>query len=242
MPNPALRDAPDRRGFIAHMSAFGVAGKLLPGALWARMQERGETISEMLEDADAVAGLSFTEEERELMLERLNRNRQAYLALRERAVPNEVRTTWGATPYEDQTIPGSAAVVDRLEAAGAILVAKLTLGALAQGDYWYGERTRNPLNLEQGSSGSSAGSAASTAAGLVGFAIGSETRGSIVSPSTRCGVTGLRPLTDLRIGYFRRGFETEQATEHDYAALETLRSLGVDPVGVCRRVYRSTPT
>ena len=201
------------------------------------------------------------------------------------------RTTWGAKPYEDQVIGEDATVVRRLEEAGAILVAKLTLGALARGDYWYGGRTRNPWNLEQGSSGSSAGSAATTAAGLVGFAIGSETLGSIVSPSTRCGVTGLRPtygrvsrygamalswsmdklgpiarsvedcalvfdaihgadgrdptartapfnwdperpLSDLRVGYFRRGYESEGATGHDASALETLRSLGVEPVPI----------
>ena len=102
-------------------------------------------------------------------------------------------TTWGAMPYKDQVIDEDAAVVQRLEEAGAGLVVKLTLGALAWGDVWFGGSTRNPWNLEQGSSGSSAGSAAATAAGLVPFAIGSETWGSIVSPSTRCGVTGLRP-------------------------------------------------
>lgn len=102
-------------------------------------------------------------------------------------------TTWGAMPYKDQVIDEDATVVKRLEAAGAVLVAKLTLGALAWGDVWYGGTTRNPWNPEQGSSGSSAGPASATAAGLVGFAIGSETYGSIVSPSTRCGVTGLRP-------------------------------------------------
>jgi Asp-tRNA(Asn)/Glu-tRNA(Gln) amidotransferase A subunit family amidase len=201
------------------------------------------------------------------------------------------RTTWGAAPYRDQVIGEDATVVHRLKEAGAILVAKLTLGALASGDYWYGGRTRNPWNLEQGSSGSSAGSAATTAAGLVGFAIGSETLGSIVSPATRCGVTGLRPtygrvsrsgamalswsmdklgplarsvedcalvfnaihgadgrdptarttpfnwdsgrpVSDLRVGYFRRGFESDGVTEHDMAALETLRSLGVEPVPI----------
>ncbi|MGH7480971.1 MAG: amidase [Longimicrobiales bacterium] len=102
-------------------------------------------------------------------------------------------TTWGAAPYRDQVIDMDATVVRRLDEAGAILVAKLTLGALAQGDRWYGGRTRNPWNLEQGSSGSSAGSAATTVAGLVGFAIGTETLGSIVSPSTRTGASGLRP-------------------------------------------------
>jgi Asp-tRNA(Asn)/Glu-tRNA(Gln) amidotransferase A subunit family amidase len=103
------------------------------------------------------------------------------------------RTTWGAGPFRDQVIDQDATVVERLDAAGAVLVAKLTLGELAQGDVWFGGRTNNPWKLDQGSSGSSAGSSAATAAGLVGFAIGSETLGSISSPATRCGVTGLRP-------------------------------------------------
>jgi len=401
----------DRRVFTAYMSALGLGGTVFPGVLWAHMQARGAITSDIVADAGAVAGLDFTDAEREVMLADLNMNLEAYEALREVSVSNQVppavqfdpalpgrdlpsqtrpfrttrhiglqrpadpetlafmpvtqlselirtrqlsstelttlylerlerhgptleavitlmsdralehaaradgeiasgayrgslhgipwgakdllaaegfRTTWGATPYQDQVIGEDATVVRRLEEAGAILVAKLTLGALAQGDYWYGGRTRNPWNLEQGSSGSSAGSAATTAAGLVGFAIGSETLGSIVSPSTRCGVTGLRPtygrvsrsgsmalswsmdklgpmarsvedcalvfnaihgedgrdpttrtapfnwdserpLSDLRVGYFRRGFEAERATGHDRAALETLRSLGVEP-------------
>jgi Asp-tRNA(Asn)/Glu-tRNA(Gln) amidotransferase A subunit family amidase len=102
-------------------------------------------------------------------------------------------TTWGAGGFEHQMIDEDATVVHRLDAAGAVLVAKLTLGALAMGDVWYGGRTRNPWNTEQGSSGSSAGPASAVAAGCVGFAIGSETLGSISSPSTRCGTTGLRP-------------------------------------------------
>ena len=102
-------------------------------------------------------------------------------------------TTWGAAPFRGQVIPETATVVRKLEAAGAILIAKLTMGALAMGDIWYGGMTKNPWDLKQGSSGSSAGSAASTVAGLVGFAIGTETLGSIVSPATRCGATGLRP-------------------------------------------------
>lgn len=102
-------------------------------------------------------------------------------------------TTWGAAPYRDRQPTSNAAVVERLDAAGAVLVAKLSLGALAYGDIWFGGRTNNPWNLEEGSSGSSAGSAAATAAGLVGFALGTETYGSIVSPSMRCGATGLRP-------------------------------------------------
>jgi Asp-tRNA(Asn)/Glu-tRNA(Gln) amidotransferase A subunit family amidase len=102
-------------------------------------------------------------------------------------------TTWGAVPYQEQVLDEDATVVRRLDESGAVLVAKLTLGALAQGDVWFGGRTRNPWNLEQGSSGSSAGSASAVAAGLVPFAIGSETLGSIVSPATRCAVSGLRP-------------------------------------------------
>ena len=102
-------------------------------------------------------------------------------------------TTWGAGGFEHHFIDEDATVVERLDAAGAVLVAKLTLGALAMGDVWFGGRTRNPWNPEQGSSGSSAGPASAVAAGCVPFAIGSETLGSISSPSTRCGVTGLRP-------------------------------------------------
>ncbi|MBM3297359.1 MAG: amidase, partial [Candidatus Aminicenantes bacterium] len=108
-----------------------------------------------------------------------------------------IRTTWGAVPYKDRVFDEDATVVKKLEEAGAVLVAKLTLGELAWGDVWYNGRTRNPWNLEEGSSGSSAGPAAAVAAGLVGFALGSETWGSIVSPSTRCGTTGLRPTFGL---------------------------------------------
>ena len=102
-------------------------------------------------------------------------------------------TTWGAGGMEHQQFDDDATVVQRLDAAGAVLIAKLTLGALAQGDVWFGGRTRNPWNPSQGSSGSSAGPASAVSAGCVGFAIGSETLGSISSPCTRCGVTGLRP-------------------------------------------------
>jgi Asp-tRNA(Asn)/Glu-tRNA(Gln) amidotransferase A subunit family amidase len=114
-------------------------------------------------------------------------------------------TTWGAAGFEDQHFDYDAEVVKRLDAAGAVLIAKLTMGALAQGDLWgyaagtgkRGARTRNPWNPKQGSSGSSAGSASTVSAGCVGFALGTETLGSISSPSTRCGVTGLRPSFGL---------------------------------------------
>jgi Asp-tRNA(Asn)/Glu-tRNA(Gln) amidotransferase A subunit family amidase len=103
------------------------------------------------------------------------------------------KTTWGSVPYKDQTIDVDATVITKLEDAGAILIAKMTLGELAMGDVWFGGKTKNPWNLNRGSSGSSAGSASAVAAGCMPFAIGSETLGSIVSPSSECGTTGLRP-------------------------------------------------
>lgn len=103
------------------------------------------------------------------------------------------KTTWGAAPFKDRIIDNNAYVYTKLKEAGAVLIAKFTLGALAMGDYWYGGRTKNPWNLKRGSSGSSAGSTAATVAGLVPFAIGTETLGSIISPATTCGATGLRP-------------------------------------------------
>ena len=103
------------------------------------------------------------------------------------------KTTWGAEPFKDQVIDEDATVIKKLENAGAVLVAKLSMGALAWGDVWFGGMTRNPWDTTKGSSGSSAGSASSVSAGLVPFALGTETLGSIVSPSTVCGVTGLRP-------------------------------------------------
>ncbi len=104
-----------------------------------------------------------------------------------------ILSTWGAEPFNTRVPESDAHIVDLLRAAGAVLVAKTTLGALAYGDIWFGGKTRNPWNLNEGSSGSSAGSASATAAGLVGFSIGTETLGSITSPSQRCGTTGLRP-------------------------------------------------
>lgn len=103
------------------------------------------------------------------------------------------KTTWGAAPYKNQVREEDAFVYSQLKKAGAVLIAKFTLGALAMGDVWFGGRTNNPWDVKRGSSGSSAGSASATVAGLVPFAIGTETLGSIVSPSTVCGATGLRP-------------------------------------------------
>jgi Asp-tRNA(Asn)/Glu-tRNA(Gln) amidotransferase A subunit family amidase len=306
----------DRRAFMAYCSGLGLGATLFPGAVWARLQDATAITKDLLDEAEKVAGLEFTDAERELMLEDLNDNLEGYQRLRAIGMGNEVRpalsfdpavpavalpsdrrpvvatrpagvrrpasleslafrpvtelaelvrtrqvtaieltrvyldrlkrhgptlecvielteeralrqateadgeiaagryrgplhgipwgakdllavrdyrTTWGAKPFEDQRIEEDATVVRRLDAAGAVLVAKLTLGALAWGDVWYGGTTRNPWNVEQGSSGSSAGPASATVAGLVGFAIGSETLGSIVSPATRCGATGFRP-------------------------------------------------
>jgi len=326
---PRPDDAPlsiaglDRRAFMGFFSTTSLAGTLFPGVLWAHMQQRGQAAeptitTAMIAEAEKVAGLELTEEERDEMRRGLDRNAAAYADIRALEIPNEVvpalqfnpampgveidfdrdeiplrvsrqsppavganledvaflpltqlaelvrtrqvssaqlttmyldrlkrydpkllfvvnlteelalrqaqradqeiargnyrgplhgipwgakdllaardyPTTWGAAPYRTQMIHQDATVVRRLEEAGAVLVAKLTLGALAQGDRWFGGRTRNPWNTEQGSSGSSAGPGSATAAGCVGFAIGTETRGSITSPSTRNGVTGMRP-------------------------------------------------
>ncbi|MGB4398147.1 MAG: amidase, partial [Daejeonella sp.] len=105
----------------------------------------------------------------------------------------DYKTTWGSVPYKDQVINTDATVITRLEQAGAVLIAKMTLGELAQGDVWFGGKTRNPWDIKRGSSGSSAGSASAVASGCMPFAIGSETLGSIVSPSGENGTTGLRP-------------------------------------------------
>ncbi len=309
----------DRRKFLEACSGLGLTG-LFPGALYAQVAEdEDEKITaDHVAAAETIAGLAFTEEERELLLETLNNRLDSYEAIREQELPNSqapastfdprrggasipdqpafadgadvslpsaerpekpedlayasvatlahllrsravtsveltelalerlrrhndaleavvtyteeraieaarqadaeldegtwrgplhgvpygakdllavegYRTTWGATPYQNQRIDETATPVQKLDDAGAVLVAKLSLGALAWGDVWFDGQTKNPWNLDQGSSGSSAGPSAAVAAGCVPFAIGSETLGSIVSPSTRCGVTGHRP-------------------------------------------------
>jgi len=326
-------DAPavlDRRTFFALCTATGLGGTALPGALWNGLQAQVVPVApqqgpqqapakitrEMIVGAEQVAGLTFTEAERDLMIQNLNNALQSFDQIRAVPLPNPVLpalvfhpllpgrapdvpagspvplparrisrpaapedlaflgvaglaelvrtrqvsameltrlflarlkqygpalecvvnlteeralrqaeqadreiaagkyrgplhgipwgakdllavsgypTTWGSAIYREQVLDETATVVERLDAAGAILVAKLTLGEFAQGDVWFGGMTRNPWNVRQGSSGSSAGPGSAVAAGLVPFAIGSETMGSIVSPSTRCGVTGLRP-------------------------------------------------
>ena len=307
-----------RRGFMTCASGIGLTSTALSGTLWAKVADDkvAKVTKEMLQEAEQLAGLEFTDDERELMVEGLNSYLKKYRKLREVPLDNSVapalqfnpipagttfekkagrlrisrrrrrkapsdledlafwpvtdlarlirsrkvssteltkmyldrlkrydpklkcvvtlteelalkqaqradeeiaaghyrgplhgipwgakdllavkgyRTTWGAMPYKDQVIDCDATVVKRLGEAGAVLVAKLTLGALAWGDVWFGGKTRNPWDPDKGSSGSSAGPASATAAGLVGFSIGSETHGSIVSPCTVCGTTGLRP-------------------------------------------------
>lgn len=144
-------------------------------------------------------------------------------------------TGWGAEPFRDRVPSHDAAVVTKLRAAGAVLLGKTTVGALAYGDIWYGGQTRNPWNLNEGSSGSSAGSACATAAGLCGFSIGTETLGSITSPSQRCGTTGLRPTFGRvsRAGAMALCFSLDKvgpicrAVEDTAAVLATLN--GFDP-------------
>jgi Asp-tRNA(Asn)/Glu-tRNA(Gln) amidotransferase A subunit family amidase len=202
-----------------------------------------------------------------------------------------IPTTYGAEPFRNRVPTEDATVVKRLQQAGAVLVAKLSMGALALNDIWFGGQTMNPWLSEEGASGSSAGPGAATAAGLVGFAIGSETGGSIVSPAMRCGITGLRPtfgrvprtgamtlcwsldklgpmtrgvedtmlildaisgpdlgdiasvpselafnsgtnVAGLRVGYFPAWMNEAPATEVDRSALETVKRLGMRPVGV----------
>lgn len=315
MTNPTT--LPDRREFLAYFSSIGLGSSLLPGVLWSKVSAGAEITKETIACAEEIAGMTFSDEERAMMVRNLTQQRTAIDALHKTTLENSVapalvfdpvppgvmlpmkrkapavrarvpmmarpgaledlaflpvaqlsqlvrsrkvkpseltsmyldrlkrydpqlrcvitlteeraraqakaadaeiaagkyrgplhgipwgakdllaakgyKTTWGAGPYKEQVIDEDATVVQRLDRAGAILVAKLTLGELAQGDVWFGGVTRNPWWIEQGSSGSSAGPASATAAGLVGFSIGTETLGSISSPSTRCGVTGLRP-------------------------------------------------
>ena len=306
-----------RRRFLAHFSGMGLGSTLLPGVLWAQMQEAQaqEVTVEMLQGALAMSGLDFSEEDQQEMLEGVNSSLNRYVEMREIHIPNDVSppyhfsaivpgvtvnktsepfrpsthsvrrpsnveelafwpvtelsqlvrarqvssveltemylerlhrynpylncvvtflddlaleqahqadaeisagrykgplhgipwgakdiisvaghaTTWGSDAYKDQVFDYDASVVEMLRDAGAVLLAKLTTGELAAGDRWFGGQTKNPWNLEEGSGGSSAGPGSATAAGCVAFSIGTETSGSILGPSGRCGVTGLRP-------------------------------------------------
>jgi len=159
-----------------------------------RIEENGDTLEAIVTVTKEIA----LEQARKMDRELDNGNYRGPLhgipyGLKDLFAVEGYKTTWGAEPYKNQTIDETATVAKKLKEAGAVLVAKTTLGALAYGDVWFGGKTKNPWDLEQGSSGSSAGSAAGTSAGLFPFAIGTETLGSIVSPSNRTGTTGLRP-------------------------------------------------
>ena len=159
-----------------------------------RLKKYGDTLQCVISVTEAIAMQEATQADTEIAAGKYRGPLHGIpYGLKDLFAVKGTKTTWGAAPYKNQTIEEDACVFTKLKEAGAILIAKFTLGALAMGDYWYGGRTKNPWNLKRGSSGSSAGSAAATIAGLVPFAIGTETWGSIISPSTNCGATGLRP-------------------------------------------------
>ncbi len=306
-----------RRIFLSYFSSLGLGSTLLPGVLWGQLQQSGqpEVTPEMLKNALAMSGLSFTDDQQKAMVQSANQNLTRYRSVRDLRIPSNIsppshfstltpgmqvkrtreplrfsrpavkrpaaledvafwplldlahllrtrqvtsleltemylsrlhryneklnfvvtllddlarqqakqadaeiaagrykgllhgipwgakdilavkgyKTTWGSAAFKDQVLDEEASVVEMLRDAGAVLLAKLSTGELAQGDRWFGGQTKSPWNTAQGSSGSSAGPASATAAGCVAFAIGTETSGSILSPSARCGVTGLRP-------------------------------------------------
>ena len=160
----------------------------------ARLKKYGEPLHCVVTLTEELALAQAAEADRDLKLDRYHGPLHGIpWGAKDLFATRGIRTTWGAKPYENQIPDIDATVVERLRDAGAVLVAKLSMGSLAQGGVWFGGITRNPWRPDTGSSGSSAGPAAATAAGLVGFALGTETRGSIITPSSICGVVGLRP-------------------------------------------------
>ncbi len=163
-------------------------------------------------------------------------------ALKDLADTKGVLTTWGAAPFKDRIPDDDAEVTRKLRLAGAVLLGKTACGAIAYGDLWFGAKTRNPWNPEEGSSGSSAGSAAAVAAGLCGFAIGTETLGSIVSPSERCGATGLRPTFGRvsRAGFMALCWSLDKvgpicrSVEDTAAVLSAINGYDADDAGAAR--------
>lgn len=159
-----------------------------------RLKKYGDTLQCVISLTEDIAMQAATEADKEIAAGKYRGLLHGIpYGLKDLFAVKGTRTTWGAEPYKDQVIDNNSYVYTKLKEAGAVLIAKLTLGALAMDDYWFGGRTKNPWNMLEGSSGSSAGSASATVAGLVPFAIGTETQGSIISPSTVCGATGLRP-------------------------------------------------
>lgn len=172
-------------------------------------------------------------------------------ALKDLADTKGIPTTWGATPFKDRVPDDDAEVTRKLRLAGAVLLGKTACGAIAYGDLWFGARTRNPWNLKEGSSGSSAGSAAAVAAGLCGFGIGTETLGSIVSPSERCGATGLRPTFGRvsRAGFMALCWSFDKVgpicrtVEDTAAVLSAINGYDADDLGAARYgfTYEAAP-
>ncbi len=196
-------ELPEREADIAYMPVHDLAvliksQKLTSERLTQIYLDRIKSYSDTLQCLITLMEKSALEKARAMDAEISNGNYRGPLhgipyGIKDLLTVDGTKTTWGAAPYKDQQLQGTSTVVKKLDEAGGVLVGKFTLGALAMGDVWYGGVTKNPWNLKQGSSGSSAGSASAVSAGLVPFAIGTETLGSIVSPSTRNGVTGLRP-------------------------------------------------
>lgn len=159
-----------------------------------RLKKYGDTLQCVISLTEDIAMQQATEADKEIAAGHYRGLLQGIpYGLKDLFAVKGTKTTWGAEPYKNQIIDNNSYVYTKLKEAGAVLIAKLTLGALAMDDYWFGGRTKNPWNMLEGSSGSSAGSAAATVSGLVPFAIGTETYGSIIAPSTVCGATGLRP-------------------------------------------------
>src|SRR5690606_8326346 len=159
-----------------------------------RLKKFGDTLQCVIELTEDIAMQEAAEADREIAAGKYRGTLHGIpYGLKDLFAVKGTKTTWGAEPYKDQVIDVNSYAYLKLKDAGAVLVAKLTLGALAMGDQWFGGKTKSPWNLTLGSSGSSAGSAAATVAGLVPFAIVTETHGSIISPSNACGATGLRP-------------------------------------------------
>lgn len=183
---------------LVHLSAWIASGQLTSRALTEIYLARIEAIGPKLECfATVPSDLARAEADAADILLRagvwLGPLHGVPYALKDLFDTKGIVTGWGAEPFQNRVPEADAVIVRKLRTAGAVLLGKATVGALAYNDIWYGGRTRNPWNLNEGSSGSSAGSASATAAGLCGFAIGTETLGSITSPSQRCGTTGLRP-------------------------------------------------
>jgi Asp-tRNA(Asn)/Glu-tRNA(Gln) amidotransferase A subunit family amidase len=200
---PANIELPEDRNQLAFYSIIELASLLkyqkitssdLTAFFIKRLKEHGDTLQCLITITEKLAAEQAARADREISAGNYKGPLHGIpYGVKDLLAVEGYPTTWGAGPYKDQVINKTATVVKKLEEAGGVLIAKLTLGALAWGDVWYGGVTKNPWDLNQGSSGSSAGSASATSAGLVPYSIGSETHGSIVSPSTRCGTTGLRP-------------------------------------------------